>query len=81
MGSNPQIARVKGAPYADGDALLANLVFYDHEGNAIGRLSEPFDGPTDFEPACDLAGWTPIYKPAFPLPRCGYSNELRRKNQ
>jgi hypothetical protein len=77
-GSNPTIGRVKGEPYRDGTEELADIVIYDIDGNKIGRVSEPFDGPKGFEPACALDGWTRIKKPDFPLTRAGYSNSLER---
>jgi len=58
----PQIAKVKYI-YPDGD--VADLIFYSHTGEKLGRVSPAMGGPKGFEPACGLDTWVVIKEPKF----------------
>lgn len=65
----PQIAKIKDAyldPLSKKEVLL-DLVFYQHDGTKMGRVSDAMGGPRGFEPACAGALWTCIQKPDFAL--------------
>lgn len=66
------IGKVK---YVHDDGLL-DIIIYDRTGEKIGRVSDPLDGPTGFEPCCDPDGWKKILPPQFPLKRHHYLHEL-----
>jgi hypothetical protein len=72
---NIEIAKIRTI-YREDDQFIVDLLFYDNEGNRLGRISpnEPFEidgkiyhGPRSFEPCCSLEGWYRIKKPEFPL--------------
>jgi len=60
----PQIAKVK---YLYENEPLADLIFYSHTGERLGRVSPAMGGPKGFEPACGLDLWVKIEEPKFEM--------------
>lgn len=65
----PQIAKVKDVhpDRDDKSGYCLDLVFYAPDGEKLGRISEPLDGPTGYDPFCSGTGFTPIEAPKFPI--------------
>lgn len=61
-----RVAQIKRV-YRHSDGFLADLIFYDFNGNKLGRVSPPMGGPRTFEPACALRDWYRIKPPEFPI--------------
>lgn len=75
-GLRPQFGKVQKAYVMDG-AEFIDIVLYAPDGERIGRLSPPLDGPTAFEPACPASNWRQINPPQFPLPQVGLYGDYR----
>lgn len=67
-GTQPNFGIVKGI-WDDGMGKTVDVVYYDCDGNKLGRVSPAMGGPTDFEPALDFDDLTVIEVPVFPLRR------------
>lgn len=64
-----QIGKVRSEPYELFGRWLMDVTLYDLSGQCVGRSSPAMGGPTQYEPACDVAGWRVIRRPEFPLSR------------
>jgi hypothetical protein len=65
-----------------GKEKTVDVVYYDPNGNKVGRVSLALDGPTTYEPALNYEDLTVIKEPTFPLIRTfsgGYGSQLMRK--
>jgi len=76
-GNCPQIAKVKTMHGTED----ADLIFYSHTGDCIGRSSPAMGGPKNFEPFCSTENWVVIKTPNFEelaLTRSGWGHLLER---
>lgn len=61
-----KVATVRSVYRLVGETLV-DLVIYDRDGRALGRVSPAMGGPRKFEPACDYKDWQRTGEPKFPI--------------
>lgn len=64
-----KIARIKNVHVEKNAIVALDLVFFNRNGDRLGRVSPALGGPVSYEPCCGADQWIAIREPAFPLPK------------